>query len=280
MILDQVRAALPTLPKKLAVAARYAIEHPDRIALESMRLSASRCGVAGPTMLRLARALDYETYESFRAEFQEALRAGGFGAKASALRGHFSAQEAGRLPSAFAEAAIENITETMRGLDPAAIDAFAEGVSAADRVFLLGANSMYWLAGLMETTGGMAIEGMRADHSRAASPLDHVASARKGDLAIALSLAPYARATIDAAAFAKSRGAQVFAITDGAASPLAPLADLTLAVATKSPHYYPSVVAPALVIEMLLAASVAKSRSLALIEEVDRARAASGAYLD
>lgn len=71
--------ALLELPTKLAKAARYALDNPNRIALDSMRTVSASCGVTSPTMLRLARKVGYENYEEFRADFQHQLLERGFG---------------------------------------------------------------------------------------------------------------------------------------------------------------------------------------------------------
>ena len=84
-ILHKLRNTLPDLPKKLALAARYALDHPDQVALNSMRSIATEVGVTSTTMLRLARQLGYESYDDFRASFQSELVRGVFGTRADAL---------------------------------------------------------------------------------------------------------------------------------------------------------------------------------------------------
>jgi DNA-binding MurR/RpiR family transcriptional regulator len=275
----QLTKALPSLPRKLAKAARYALDHPDRIAFDSMRTVATACDVASPTMLRLARALEYENYESFRAEFQQRFVSQAFGDRASALRDSAGMGHDDHLSQKIAQAATQNIAQTMQMLDLATIEAFAKSVQQSDRTFILGSGSMHWVAALMESTGQMAFPGLRTDHSGSATMIETIASVTRQDTVLALAFSPYARETVEAAAYAKAQNATVFVVTDKASSPLIEHADHVFFAPTQSPHYYPSVVSTIVVIEILLSATVAASDTLDRIKLTEQLRNASGAYL-
>lgn len=84
------------------------------------------------------------------------------------------------------------------------------------------------LAYLLIATGTPTLEG---------SPMDfatQVASLGTGDVLIAISIYPYTRETLDAAAYARSRGIPVLSFTDSTHSPLAGIADLTLLIPGKN----------------------------------------------
>ena len=85
-VLERLAQSTPDLSPKMAVAALYAVENPDLIAFHSMRSVATKCGVASPTMLRLARMMGYPSYEGFRADFQDLVAGDGFRARADRLR--------------------------------------------------------------------------------------------------------------------------------------------------------------------------------------------------
>ncbi len=271
--------ALPNLPKKLGRAARYALDNPDRIAFDSMRTIATACGVASPTMLRLARAMGYESYEDFRSEFQRRFTTQGFGARADALRIASVIKGKSHISEKIAQAAGKNIARTMQNLDVSAVDDFAASVRQSDRTFILGSGSMHWMAALMESTGEMAIRGLRTDHSGSATLVETIASISESDTILVLAFAPYAKETVEAAAYAKSCKAKVFALTDRPSSPLVEHADHVFFAPTDSPHYYPSVIATVLMIEVLLSAAVAASHTLERIKQTEHVRNKSGAYL-
>lgn len=278
-IAERLTEALPNLPKKLSRAARYALDNPDQIAFQSMRTVATACDVASPTMLRLARALHYDSYEDFRAEFQQRFVTQGFGARADALRKTTGGSGNAHISQKIAEAAERNISQTMQLLDVAAVDRFAKNVATSERTFILGSGSMHWMAALMESTGEMAIRGLRTDHSGSATLVETIASISASDTILVLAFSPYAKETVEAAAYARSRGATVFALTDKPSSPLVEHAQQVFFAPTSSPHYYPSVVSTVLMIEILLSAAVAASDTLDRIRQTEKVRNQSGAYL-
>ncbi|HAP24608.1 MAG TPA: silent information regulator protein Sir2, partial [Achromobacter sp.] len=76
-LLATLQKKLEQLPPELQRAARWVVENPAQVGLWSMRRQAQTLGVAPATMLRLARAVGYSSYEDFRQPFQQALAAQG-----------------------------------------------------------------------------------------------------------------------------------------------------------------------------------------------------------
>ncbi|WP_165802866.1 MurR/RpiR family transcriptional regulator [Pelagivirga sediminicola] len=281
-ITEKLTHALPTLPRKLAVAARYALDNPERIALESMRASAQACGVSGPTLLRLARHMGFAGYDEFRKDFQHIVIEQSFAPRVQALRSGFRNAPQGNLARDLAEAASRNIAETAAQLDPAAITAFVSSTARGGRTFVIGAGSMYWLAGLMEATGRIALSDLVSLAGGNVSATERILTIRPRDTLLALGVAPYAVQTVDAMHYARRAGADVFAITDRPSSPLALFAKAVFVTPTDSPHYYPSTIAVQLVVETLLAACVAASgdSTRQRLKQIDEIRRASGSYMD
>jgi len=279
-LVSKMANALPDLPKKLALAARYAIDNPDRIAFDSMRSVAATLNVASPTMLRLARTFGYESYEAFRSEFQASVSEPSFTKRAAGLRSAFDRGMKDEIARGIADAATENLGKTIGTLNSDDIERFAVKVRSAPRTFIIGTGSMHWLAALMQSTGVIALSGLRKDDVAGATSVEALASITNADVVLALGIAPYAKRTIEAVLMAKARGAETFCITDRRSSPLLHHCDTAFLAATDSPHYYPSIVAVMLVVEILLAATIAGTASIERIQAFDRARKETGAYLD
>ncbi len=279
-ISERLTKALPKLPKKLGIAAGFALDNPERIALESMRTVATACNVASPTMLRLARALGFESYEDFRAEFQKSFVTQSFGSRADALRNAVSLGEGDHLTQKIAQAADKNIVQTIQLIDTAAVEEFAQSVKRSKRTFILGTgSSMHWMAAMMASVGEMALPGIRSNHLGLPTSLETIASIGKNDTLLVMSISPYSKNSVDAAAFAKERNAKVYALTDKRSSPLVEHADRVFFAPTESPHYYPSVVSTVLMVEILLSAAVAASDTLDRIKQAEHVQNESGAYL-
>ena len=64
----------PRLSPQLQRAARHVLDRPDDVALMSMRRLATSAGVHPSTMVRLARAFEFLSYNDFREPFQQRLR--------------------------------------------------------------------------------------------------------------------------------------------------------------------------------------------------------------
>ncbi|MCZ4093911.1 MurR/RpiR family transcriptional regulator [Sinorhizobium psoraleae] len=91
MNFDAVQAHIltevPDLSSELRKAARFLVDHPDEVALVSMRVLASRSEVTPTTFVRLARRLGFSDWAALRKPFENRLRSGSapFAAKADAL---------------------------------------------------------------------------------------------------------------------------------------------------------------------------------------------------
>lgn len=72
------------MSEQLQQAARHILEHPQEVALVSMRELARNAGVQPSTMTRLAKFLEFSGYEDFREQHADVIRvsADGFAARA------------------------------------------------------------------------------------------------------------------------------------------------------------------------------------------------------
>lgn len=287
-ILYALRAALPDLPKKLAQAARYALDHPDQMALNSMRSTATEVGVTSTTMLRLARYLGYESYDDFRASFQNELVRGVFGSRADALRQDqtsldVSAEDgSGSLSNRIIAAAETNIGQLRSTLRQEELETIAGLMRKAPNVFLIGSSSMHILASMIKITGNMILPNLRlvgAEYYVAAETMGNLTA---DDVVIGIGLNPQAKRTIEAMKYARSRGAHLVAITDRPSSPIAEGAEFVLCGDNASPHYYPSLTPIMVIIEALLATVVATGdgEELRRIQDIEAIRKGNDGYLE
>ncbi len=280
-ILERLAQVLPSLPGKLSQAARFALDNPDRIALVSMRQAALECGVTSPTMLRLSRQVGFHSYNDFRSAFQDALLKDGFGARAGALRETGAGQGQASLVGQIADAAVGNLERSLGALDQEALARMVEIIMDEGTTYVVAASSAHWVAVLLQSTARMALPGLRVPRADTGFLLESLGAVGPGDSVLAISIAPYARSTVEALRFARERGAACLVITDRRSSPLLEFADCWLLAGAESPHYYPSWVAVVALTEVLLATIVSRSDKAVLerISEMERLRQQSGEYL-
>ncbi len=281
-IVEKLAAELPSLPKKLEAAAKFALDNPDQMAFGSMRGIANQVGVSSPTMLRLARHFGYDSYDDFKALFQAELASNSFGARAEILMG--SAKSEGEIPliAQLRTAALENISAGFHQNPEETLTGFAESIRSSRTTHIVATGSMAWIAAHMENTGGIAFPGLRATRPGFASAIETLGSLEENDAVLGIAVAPYAKTAIEAIQYAREIGVTTLSITDKRSSPLVGLSDYCLILPTESPHYYPSIVSICAMVETVLALAVANSRGGAVnrIEKVVGLRKRSGSYVE
>lgn len=254
--LNKLTQLAPGLSPQLQRAAYAVLAQPNQVAVMSMRALAHQVGVAPPTMLRLARAVGFANYEAFREIFKRSVATPQYGERASWLREMGGSGGVKEVVSQTAEAANRNIKDLFDGSIADQIERVATTLMRARDVYIAAAGSPHGMAHSFQYVGRMAFPNLRLVPLAGASVHDGMIQVGPDDVVLAVSVNPYARPTVDAVQFARSRGASVAAITDDRASPLAVGADAVVYVGTETPHFFPSMIAVAAALEALLAAMV------------------------
>jgi DNA-binding MurR/RpiR family transcriptional regulator len=195
---------------------------------------ASAVGASVATANRFARALGFDGYPAFR----EAL-VRGFEATIAPVERLRTALESPASGSQVFDASLEqaasNLQMTRAAIDGAVAESLVDAILDARRVFVIGYGASAFLAGLMEhgltpycaNVQSLALMGGPSHAAR------RLFNAAPGDLLIAIAFPRYVDDTIELARLAAGHGVRVVALTDSAASPLAQVADLVLAIRTE-----------------------------------------------
>ena len=283
-VIERLAAAFPTLSPQLKQAARYVLDAPAEVAINSMRRVAAHADVAPSTMLRLAKALGFESYEAFRQPFRESLRergGGSFGDRAEWLQS-LAVTGGGALLGGMAEATLGNVEQAFKTTPPATFARAAKILRDADRAWVLGVGGAFGVAHYFAYGGGMALQNLRLPRVHAPALVDNLMDVGRRDAVMAISFAPYTRETVEAVAFARERRVKLVAVTDSLASPLAQGADAVMLAAAGSPQFFPSYTAATAVVETLLAfiASGSDRGLVKKLAEIESFRQRMGVYLD
>lgn len=216
---------LEQLPPELQRAAHWVVAHPAEVGLWSMRRQAQTLGVAPATMLRLARAVGYASYEDFRRPFQQALA--GQGPGQPGLRDRAAALQAAAGDPA--EPGHDVLTEyqvhamaSVCALNPAAaFDAAVQTLLDARQVGFLGTRSAFGIAFQMRYAYQLVRRNSVLIDGLGGAPAEQTDNLDAGDALIVISQSPYPTATVQLARQAAQRGVAVVALTDDPLSPLA-----------------------------------------------------------
>ncbi len=262
-------AAFDGLPPKLQQAARYILEHPDEVALVSMRQLARSAGVQPSTMTRLAKALGLDGYDDLRAHHAHAIRQRIDGFAAQQERA--SAGGAG-LAGQMLQSLSGQIARLAEPASAARLAAAAERLAQARRIYVLGLRSCHLVAWHFHYV--MSLLGKRSVHldGPAGTVGDGLMGAGPQDVLLAVSISPYARHALELAQMARGKGLAVVAITDSEVSPLVAIADEVILCATESPTFFHTLV-PALAVSEVLCGLLAnrdRDGALAALQNADR----------
>ncbi|AZY48148.1 MurR/RpiR family transcriptional regulator [Bordetella avium] len=272
MVDKRIEAQYGELPPALQRAARYAIDNPKSIALQSMRATAAKAGVQASAMHRLARQLGFEGYEALRTVYREwlARSAGSFAERATALQSR--SDKAGSLARELVLADSGNLAALLEPAALEAISAASEILAQARRIYVGGLRSLFPAAFYFNYACGMfrqdtvllsGIAGTFADDLRHAGP---------DDALLMFSYDPYARDAVSAVRFAHARGLRIVSVTDSVVSPIAAPASAVILVANATPSLFPSVV-PALAVAQALVGLLVARGGQANLSEVEKSEA-------
>ena len=248
---------LAGLSPKLRMAAEFVVENPDEVATRSLRQIAKAANLTPPTLSRLARALDCETYEDLReicrGEMKRRHRV--LADKAQALLQLSSEGAPGGKSGVFlvqAHSALDNIQDLMESVELDKLRATADTLVRARKVVLFGTSSGLAMVSYFRCMAAMAFDHWRVAGTDGALWASEMAKLGPEDVVLVVSLRPYGSCPVDAAKIARDAGATVIAITDNLRSPYAGIATRCFIVKTDSPQFYPSHVALLVLIEGLM----------------------------
>lgn len=263
-VLESLFQLAPKLTPKLKGAARVILDNPNLVATTSMRALAKRCGVTPPTMIRLANALGYENYESFRQVFQEAVNEQSFANQADWLQRSSAIDGIDSIISGIGLAGLDNVNQFYQDLDPDRVGQAADVIVAAANVHVVAAGGLHWIASYLHYVCKMALPQLCLPRTSGNGLVEGLISVAPEDVILVMAYHPYSRHAIEAAEFAMKRGARMIYMTDSKAAPLASKAEVLLLQKTDSPQFFPSMVAVMSALETLIAVIVARSGDKAI----------------
>jgi len=223
------------LSKRLKQVARYVLDEPNELALETLAVIAARCGVQPSAIVRFAQSFGFSGASQLQRLFRDGLISAnsslGYGERVRQFSESVSQTPAGEgLLTEFVEGnilALQNLSHTVSEQDmQAAVNLIARAavvhVAGFRRAFPIAAYLAYSLQQLGKHV--QFIDGVGGLARPQANTVD------KKDVVIAVSFRPYAPETVEVAEIAARKGAKVLSISDSRVSPIAKLGTVTLQV--------------------------------------------------
>ncbi|SEG78962.1 MurR/RpiR family transcriptional regulator [Bosea lathyri] len=266
-----------TLPTQLRAVARWVLDHPADVALLTTREQAKRAGLSPATFTRLAQRMGLPGYDALRAAYAASLRQrpDGFVNRATELLERHGDEGDGALAQDMFAALAEHIRALREPESIARLERAATMLADARSVFCFGLRSAFPAVYMLDYIRAMIGAGSVLCDGAGGRGVDALRRIGPGDVLFVASVSPYTRLTVEAAVYARDKGAAIVALTDSLHSPLAALADETVLVRTETPSFFHTMTPAFAVVECLAALMTAKQGKPAL-----DAIAASEAHLD
>lgn len=283
-VLDRLTAAYDEMSPQLRKAAQFVLEHPNDVAVKSIHEVASEADVHPNTLVRMANAVGFDGYRTFRRPFSEFLRQGGdsFQDRARWLQTIAEGGSHGALYSEIASSALDNVQQMFSETTADELKAAADLIVDARRVYVLGVGTGFALAHNFWYVTRMAFDHIIQVPRTGTLAIDDISRIGPKDVLLAMTFQPFRTDVIEAFERAKDAGARLIALSDSRTSPIVTSADHAFITPTASPQFFTSLVAAQAYLEALIAFMVADAdRSIiANIEEFHRLRYESGVYQD
>lgn len=226
------------------------------------------CEVSESTVVRFAGEIGYEGYPEMQRAIRELLRTKLTSSQRIAVSGEHL--EHGDLLSNVLCADMDKIKYTLEHTDRTVFNKAVDAILSARRIYIFGSRSSAMLSYFLSFNLELIFDNVkRVDVSTSGEVFEKLFSLGEGDVLFISSFPRYSKTAVDAARFARERGATVIALSDSAQSPLAGYADLLLTAQSDMASFVDSLVAPLSILNALLV-SVARAKQSDITERFDR----------
>jgi len=252
-ILSLIEAASEKMSKSQKRIAGYITNNIDKAAFMTAVRLARFAEVSESTVVRFAMELGYDGYPEMRRALQDTMR----GKLTSVQRIKVAKDRLGTsdILTQVLSSDIDQIRQTMEQTDSTDFVRAVDAIVEAKKIYILGLRSSSFLAKFMGFYFDLLFSNSRViSESPDSEVFEQIVRLSEGDLLIAISFPRYSRRTIKTMQYSRSVGAKIIAITDGLASPLTELADISLCARSDMISFLDTLVAPLSLVNALVVA--------------------------
>lgn len=264
------------LSTRLKAAGDYIARHPVEVATRSLRAVSQESGVAPATFSRLARALDYDSFEELREAMRSKItrRFDNFADRAQRLQAAHG-DRSDSFFSAHVAACLRNVEQMAQQMDLKKLDEAVDRLYGAREVLLFGALGSTGVVEYLSYMADFCVDNWRLVSRMGASMGSSLSRVGKRDAVVIITKPPFSDRVVRAAKVAHEQGAYVVVITDTHACPALRTCSASFIVPTESPHFYSSYVATMVLAECMIGMLVGRAGSaaqdrIAEVEESNR----------
>ena len=252
-LLNDIEKRMPTFSKGQKLISNYILENYDKAAYMTASKLGKIVNVSESTVVRFAIELGFSGYPEFQHVLQEIVRTRLTAFQRMEVTNSLIGD--GDILSAVLLGDVDKIKDTLDTVDKADFEEAVEKISEAKNIYILGVRASSSLAGFLSHGLCMMFDNVKFIQTTSGSEMfEQIMSVGEDDVVIAISFPRYSKRIIHAVNFAKSKGADVVAITDSEASPIAAGANQILAAKSDMASIVDSLVAPMSIINAIIVA--------------------------
>ena len=271
-LLKTIEEGMSSFSKGQKLIASYILAHYDKAAYLTASKLGTIVGVSESTVVRFAIELGYEGYPDFQSSLRKLIRNRLTSFQRIEVTNNLIGD--GDVVEKVLSSDMDKIRHTMEEIDR---KMFAEAIDRmvdARRIYILGVRSSSALAGFLNYSFRMIFDDVKFVQTTSRSELfEQIMDIDERDVMIAISFPRYSKRSINAVEFARSKGANVVALTDSQAAPIASYANQLLLAHSDMASFVDSLVAPLSIINAIIVAVSRRKQDelterLRMLEEV------------
>ncbi len=251
-ILHTIQSNKDSFSKGQKRIAQYILDNYDKAAFMTAAKLGRTAQVSESTVVRFAAQLGYAGYPQMQKALQQMLR----GRLTSIQRIQVSRdQMSDDILGSVMQRDMASIHTAIEEVDRQEFARVVDMLLQAKNIYLLGVRSSAYLAGYLHFYFHLIFPNVTlVQNSDAGGTFEQLVRIGEGDVLVGISFPRYSNLAVNAVEFAKSRGAQVIAITDSKMSPLYKAADASLLVRSDMISFVDSMATPLSLLNALIVA--------------------------
>ena len=252
-VLQMIQSAQDSFSKGQKRIARYILENYDKAAFMTAAKLGKATDVSESTVVRFAAQLGYEGYPEMQKALQELIR--GRLTSIQRIQASREQMDSQDILGSVMQRDMESIHSAIEGLDRSAFNSAVDKLFKAKHIYILGVRSSAYLAGYLHFYFHLIFPNVTLVQNMAGGEIfEQMVRIGPGDVIIGISFPRYSKLAVSAVEFARSRGAEVVAITDSKMSPLYKVAGTSLLVRSDMISFVDSMAAPLSLLNALIVA--------------------------
>lgn len=245
---DAIAENYPALSRQLQKIARFVLEYPEDMALETVAVIAQRAAVQPSSMIRFAQALGFDGFSDMQQVFRSVLvtRSGNYRDRIETLRrqSEVDGADIGAVLADSVEESIHALQLLQENTSTGDLNKAIDLLAAANDIYILAERRAFPVAFYLTYAIGRLDRSVHLLDGVGGMLSQQAKNIKQQDAVIVVSFPPYSPTVVELLAEQSQRGITTVSITDSAISPIAMEAAVTFGIKQQEERAFRSLVAP------------------------------------